>query len=417
MAGNEVKKWVVYSFMAAMLVIGTGNVFFMKGQNEVTSRGQFFIHPFLGVLFMFIAEFACLPIFLFLNRKNKLNPVEEGEKLNPFWYMVPSACDTLGSAFLLYGTAFVAASVQQMFSGGGMLAAVTFLSVIFLKTKYYRHHWTSLTVILLGMVLVVLATTVFTDQEMQTPTHWVGVMLLVLNVIFQATQMVVEQKLFSKYTIHALQAVGYEGLAGMLYLVILLPIFQVLPCKFMQRALDRGVPGEKGDDIFRGDCMPDENEPDHCTCQFLTMEDTVEALAQLGSSALLTTIVILMTISLCIFNWVGQSVTKYSSATARTTIMGLRTVLVWLIAFLIGWEKFVPLQLVGFIFLICGVIVFNEILEIPWFGFNRNTKSAIKKRQLGLPDSAEDKLKGKFKPEGEYQEVEDKPDDSSSDGD
>jgi len=55
-------------------------------------------------------------------------------------------------------------------------------------------------------------------------------------------------------------------------------------------------------------------------------------------------------------------------------------------------EDFSVLQLFGFIFLVFGTLVFNEILVLPFLGFDQNTKSALarKKRgeEKGLLDSA-----------------------------
>ena len=50
------------------------------------------------------------------------------------------------------------------------------------------------------------------------------------------------------------------------------------------------------------------------------------------------------------------------------------------------------LQLVGFIFLVLGTLVYNEILVIPWFGFNQYTRSALAQKQneeKGLLDNSD----------------------------
>ena len=39
------------------------------------------------------------------------------------------------------------------------------------------------------------------------------------------------------------------------------------------------------------------------------------------------------------------------------------------------------MQLVGFILLVCGTLVYNEIVVIPYYGFDQNTKAAIAKRE------------------------------------
>ena len=39
-----------------------------------------------------------------------------------------------------------------------------------------------------------------------------------------------------------------------------------------------------------------------------------------------------------------------------------RSVIVWIFSLAIAWQIFQPLQLIGFIFIILGVIVFNDIV-------------------------------------------------------
>jgi hypothetical protein len=52
-------------------------------------------------------------------------------------------------------------------------------------------------------------------------------------------------------------------------------------------------------------------------------------------------------------------------------------------------EHFKVLQLAGFFLLVLGTLVYNEILIIPFLGFNANTRMAIAKRDAakrGLTD-------------------------------
>ena len=44
-------------------------------------------------------------------------------------------------------------------------------------------------------------------------------------------------------------------------------------------------------------------------------------------------------------------------------------------------EHFKILQLFGFILLVIGTLVYNEIVIIPFLGFDKNTKEAIKRRE------------------------------------
>jgi len=39
-----------------------------------------------------------------------------------------------------------------------------------------------------------------------------------------------------------------------------------------------------------------------------------------------------------------------------------------------GWEKFIWLELIGFVLLVSGTLIFNEIVVVPWEWFSKNTK-------------------------------------------
>lgn len=80
----------------------------------------------------------------------------------------------------------------------------------------------------------------------------------------------------------------------------------------------------------------------------------------------------------------------------KATINTCKPVIVW-IFFLAypgkGRETFVWLQVVGFVILIFGTLMYNEIFVIPFWGFNENTQDKIDAREEGVIES----LKGSFK--------------------
>jgi hypothetical protein len=81
------------------------------------------------------------------------------------------------------------------------------------------------------------------------------------------------------------------------------------------------------------------------------------------------------------FNGFGVAVTKNASSAQRATIDTARTLVIW-VFFLIfevygKKEDFYWLQLGGFILLVIGTLVFNEIVVVPFLGFNLYTKPAF----------------------------------------
>jgi len=86
------------------------------------------------------------------------------------------------------------------------------------------------------------------------------------------------------------------------------------------------------------------------------------------------------TICIALFNACGVAVTKYASAAQRSTIDTSRILTVWIFSILIFHDPFMPLEIPGFIMLVGGTLLYNEIIVIPWLGFNENTKAAIAAR-------------------------------------
>ena len=73
-----------------------------------------------------------------------------------------------------------------------------------------------------------------------------------------------------------------------------------------------------------------------------------------------------MSASLLLFNIAGVYITKLQSATHRACIDATRQVLVWAHALLVGWERFNPLELLGYTLLLLGTLTYTGILSSPW---------------------------------------------------
>ena len=74
----------------------------------------------------------------------------------------------------------VPASVYQM-TKGFIVVIVALLSIIFLKRKQYRHHWTGLFMIILGVFLVGFVTVSGNKRSGGEGTELFGIFLLILG--------------------------------------------------------------------------------------------------------------------------------------------------------------------------------------------------------------------------------------------
>lgn len=81
------------------------------------------------------------------------------------------------------------------------------------------------------------------------------------------------------------------------------------------------------------------------------------------------------------FNATGVAITKYASAAQRSTVDTSRTLIIWFVSIFIGWEKFYWQELIGFILLVMGTLVYNEIYVLPCEIMNQNTKKNLIKKE------------------------------------
>lgn len=132
-----------------------------------------------------------------------------------------------------------------------------------------------------------------------------------------------------------------------------------------------------------------------------------------------------MILVVCLLNIAGVNVTKYGSSAQRTTCDLLRNMFVWVFFMsvpvydfkkdLYSWkETFHWAQGLGFLVLTFGVLVYNEILVLPFWKMNLYTKIALEERESqnehsrtismvsGSKDSSEEAISMKKPPRSDY---------------
>lgn len=215
------------------------------------------------------------------------------------------------------------------------------MSIIFLKKRYFLHHWISLALVVFGVAIVGMSPIVYPDDAGNDETSKnpiFGLILILVGQIFAGFNMIVEEKLFRKFYIHPLQMVGWEGFWGLIVYSGILAGLQFLPCH------------------------------DAEVCPYGTVEDSKQALLELGKNHLTWILALGSILSIIIYNTSDLAVIKYASCAQKATINTSKTTLVW-VFFLAypgnGHERFIWLQIVGFFLIIIGTLVYNEILVIP----------------------------------------------------
>jgi hypothetical protein len=122
------------------------------------------------------------------------------------------------------------------------------------------------------------------------------------------------------------------------------------------------------------------------------IEDTYGVFEDYAANPTLIWISLTLIFTSFMINCTGVTITKLGSSAQRTTVGLAKNAMVWIVFLVIPisyydkerqvWdshriEKFSWPQLIGFIVLMIGVLMFNEILVIPYWGLNRYTKKAM----------------------------------------
>jgi len=134
--------------------------------------------------------------------------------------------------------------------------------------------------------------------------------------------------------------VGWEGVFGASILSMLL-----IPMYFIPQAFGCG-----------SDC---ESPPGN------HFENTPDAIMQLINSPVIMAATFGNVFSIAFFNFFGVSITKYASATTRMVLDSVRTFVIWGFSLLIGWQSFDYRQVIGFVLLLSGTCIYNQVLVIP----------------------------------------------------
>lgn len=124
-----ISKPALYGIMLGMLLTGTCNTMVMKFQDDTFSECNYFTHPYMQGMFMFLGEFVCFGL-LFIKRaiygdenapKDTAVPLSPGmtqavekkklTKINPLWLALPASCDFCASTLMFIALTMVPPSV------------------------------------------------------------------------------------------------------------------------------------------------------------------------------------------------------------------------------------------------------------------------------------------------------------------
>ncbi|XP_068207612.1 solute carrier family 35 member F6-like isoform X2 [Palaemon carinicauda] len=344
--------WTRKQIILALVMVVTGsiNTLSAKWADKIKSKNTFgqvveFSHPFFQADTMFVGEMLCLVTFyadLLVRRRRNARTTELSLDTTttadfPKWiFWAPAVCDMTATSLMFVGLIFTYASSFQMLRGA-MIVFTGLMSVAFLNRRLRTSQWVGIGAVTLGLVLVGISDFLNSSDNSQQDINGIitGDLLIVMAQIVTATQMVIEEKFIMKYNVPPLQVVGYEGMFGFFTLsVLLIPMYYIPGGMFSSN--ERGV-----------------------------LEDTPDAFLQIKNNPLLILAILLNITSIAFFNFAGVSVTKELSATTRMVLDSIRTLVIWVFSIAVQWERFQYLQPIGFLILVIGMMLYNNVFIVP----------------------------------------------------
>jgi drug/metabolite transporter (DMT)-like permease len=387
-----------------MILTGSINTIFNKILQKLYGKGIIFEqHHWIITFGMFLGELVSIFFYIYVVIKRKQGkdeqlveskpdeeagetapPEEEKEKKPPiptnFFFCITALCDLTATTINTFGLTYLTTSMFQMMRGLELFF-VCLWSKIFLKNPIYRHQILGVSTLIFGLSLVGL-NSILNDKDSDVAKNpVVGIILLSTSQLFTSTEYIIQEKFIKHYNVHPFQLVGFEGLWGSIMYGILLIIFQLVSCDDWSDTLKEGI------------CFTNDKEESH-------IEDTRFAFEQMWDNKALLVVYIFYVVSIALYNIVGINLTKLVSSTARAVVDTVRTVFIW--AFFLFFtpvdgtkEEFHILQFIGFIFLVCGTLVYNEIVTLPFWKLDFYTRVNIAKRKNlkgGEDEDERDKL-------------------------
>lgn len=263
--------------------------------------------------------------------------------------------DCLGSGLQTFSLMFVPPSIYSIGKNATVIFTALF-SIFYLKKKLYRHQVAGILVIMVGFLCVAFST-IFFDKN-NNPHHHsfnlmsvVGMACLFMSLIFQGFCYCFEENLFDQYELNVAHLLGFESMMGAVVSTVIFLITMNIQC----------------------------THPEFCNSEVGQMIDSPpNAIFDLKFNYAWVYFILTM-LSIMIFNLLGVFVTKHSGAVFRVVLDTLRTIVVWVISLIVGFENVKPfgkmgLELFGFVLLIIGNVIYNELLVLKFCGLNKQIK-------------------------------------------
>ena len=338
----------------------------MRNYDDMSSYKYIeFIHKLFITYIMFFSESLAIVLY-FIQRKRTFGASRQKMEMIPGKFIdkfivfllitLVFAVDCISTFVQIYLSDSVL-SFFDMILRGITLFLATLLSMKILHYKYYRHHWFGFLILLIGLIIFTTNTVYFNYKTISSKSIWYIIIVnICISYIWSACQEVNEKYIMDVKYVSPFAVVGLEGIGGLVSMTIIYPILAVFNKEFGFDRLSNYM-------------------------KFIFCKNPC-----------IWIYYIILIISISAFNTYKVLTIHHFYPTYNGLSDVLGDFIYWIVFYIL--DKYFKIQIsntdkikssffiniISYLIMTLGIIIYLEIVQINCFGLNTNTREQIKRR-------------------------------------
>lgn len=207
------------------------------------------------------------------------------------------------------------------------------------------RHWSAIVTIICALIIIICTDMQRVIYDNNSLSHvnsnavLSGDLMIVCASIFQAGRMVYEEKFLKACSVPILQAIGWQGLYGLIITLIIGVCMNFVP-----------TPIIPFNDSSRG-----------------VFDDLLDVYTQLLSNPWLIVALSLFILTTLLYGYTSLCIIRFSSSANLILAESVRSYMVWLVALLLEWEYLNFVSIIGFLILQLGLVTYRRAILLEWY--------------------------------------------------
>lgn len=228
---------------------------------------------------------------------------------------------------------------------GSTIIFIGLFGSIYLNQTLIGRHWSAVIIIACGLTVIIstdMNRVVYDNASLSHPNSnavLAGDLLIICASIFQAAKMIYEEKYLKGCNVPILQALGWQGIFGLLITSVLGIFMNFLP-----------TPISPFNDSSRE-----------------VFDDLQDILSQLYSNPWIVGALCTFVFTTAVHAYTGLCIIRFSSSANLILADSIRSYLVWLMACLLEWEQLNLITILGYVILQLGLITYRKAIVLELY--------------------------------------------------